>query len=201
MICLHRQRSGHRSSIPKCGCAGAILLSMTAAARAMTIVWQDSIAPAGGTGSFDVDCFGDSQPSLLYGFLLEIIVPAGITITSADVDTADPYIFGALQSPPFVQSMTSDSVEVADSYVGYSNSTIVSDGDAFGLAHIDYSVAPGTLAGPYFVNYPTESLVFSFGDISFQVGNTITVTVPEPVTMGMLPLGGMALLGRRGRRG
>src|ERR1700728_69917 len=203
MIYPHGQLRGYRGLILNGGCAVALLLSAATSARAMNIVEPISTAPAGGTGSFEVDCVGTSQPAWLDGFSLDITVPTGITITSADIDTADPYVFGSVQSPPFVQSMTSDSVEVADSFPYYLDYTAVDNGDAFGLVNVYYSVAPTALPGSYFVAYPSTTFGFAYGvigTISIPSSSTITVTVPEPATLGMLPLAGMALRPRRGRR-
>jgi hypothetical protein len=176
---------------------------MTTAARAISIVEQNSTAVAGGTGSFEVDCFGTSEPTLLNGFSFEIVVPTDITITSADIDTAEPYIFGSVQSPPFVQSMTSGTVMVADSFPNFSSFTAVGEGEAFGMVHVDYSVAPGTPSGPYLVNYPKSSFDFAQGVIGMFSNpslSTITVAVPEPATLGMLAVAGVGLLSRRARR-
>jgi hypothetical protein len=204
MTYLFGRQRGYPGSITKFGCANAILLSMATATRAIDIVGQNSTAPAGGTGSFDVNCLGTADPADVDGFSIEITVPTDITITSTSVDTADPYIFGSLQSPPFVQSMTSNSITVGDAFSNFFSFTSVIEPDAFGLVDVDYSVAPGTLAGIYAVDYPMTTFDYAngvIGEFGFPNPSTITVTVPEPATLTMVPLAGTALLSRRrGRR-
>jgi hypothetical protein len=183
-----------------------------APARANLIVQvQNSVAPAGGTGAFDVSLVNTGDESYnVAGFSVELFVPGGSGVTFTGVDTGTtlfPYIFGTLQSPPFSfdpfpnQQFVASDAAAADPFV------TVGPGEAFGLAHVTYAVAPGTPLGPV-----TVSLLDVGGGTSLSDENgeavpfttefgTITVTpsapsaVPEPASLVLFGLGVVAVAG------
>jgi hypothetical protein len=179
----------------------AFLLFAAIPTSAVTIQLLNSTAPAGGSGSFDVVCIGDTGLTADFSsFDMQIDAPPDITFTTANINTAAPYIFGSVQSPPFVKSLTAISLEVADSDVPVSQ--LVSGGQTFGFVHVDYSVASGTPAGPLPIGIQNSSFVLSGGDdfsYTLDPNGQITVTVPEPIGLSILPLATLGLLARKRR--
>ena len=199
MLLASNRFSQLQTTIPLALTAAVVLLAATTA-HAITVEMSSSTAPVGGTGSFDVFCTGTAGDTAdFYSFDIQLAAPPGITFTAADVDTADPYIFGSVQDPPLIQSLTGNSLEVADS--DSPSFQTVSGSDAFGLAHITYSVSLAATPATYIVSSPSSSIVAVAPSIGLDLFGTITVTVPEPATFALLAIAATNLLTRRRRRG
>jgi PEP-CTERM motif len=129
------------------------MLAVTAIPARGDLIMQvlDSSATAGGTGSFDVilkETNGGTDAVSSDSVELSVSSGEGISFTAVDTNTdagSEPYIYGSLQSPPFSTSSfpnTQFTASDADESVPFQ--TVLNDGDVYGLAHVSYSVAPGT---------------------------------------------------------
>jgi PEP-CTERM motif len=186
----------------------ALLLAFgPAPARAdLVLIVENSTAPVGGTGSFDVLLLSTLETFGVGGFSVELSVPAasGVTFTAVDTNTtAALYLFGTLQSPPFSFSTfpTTDFIasDLDASAPGFVN---VTPAGPFGLEHVTYSVTPGSAPGPVTVSIvglsggaPTTLISdVGGGAIPFTpVNGTITITaVPEPSSLWLMSV---ALIG------
>ena len=215
---VHRGITSLRAPRNRLATVAVVAVLMTTAVASpsradLVIEVLNSTTAAGGTGSFDV-VLTDTGPINSFqvgGFSVELLVAAGTGIHFTAVDTntvAAPYIFGTYQSGPAPFSFdtfpnteftASDSTAVAPGYV------TVNPGDTFGLAHVSYSVDPGT---------PSEMVPVMLQDIgggtSLSDGNgapldftttTGIITVPESSALmmsGVIATGiGIALYRRR----
>jgi hypothetical protein len=179
--------------------AAAALLCVPAHASIIITALGVTVA-SGGSGSFDVTIQDPGATQNIASFSLGLSVGAssGITFTGANESTAASYIFVsdsfAASNPPFA-TVSTHSIEAVD-LSNSGNGTNVG-ATARGLAHILFSVAPGTPGGPVTINVIPDcamlssctSLADSLGAsiTGFQPTNgvitvTATATTPEPST-------------------
>jgi hypothetical protein len=165
-------------------------------------------ALSGSSGTFDILLSDNGGSFNLSGFSLELSVspPPGVSFTAVDTTTATPYIFGALQVPPFsfdifpnTQFTASDSDFTAPFFV------TVNPGDVYGLAHVSYSVDPGAAEGPRSLAFQDlgggTSLSDDIGNpIAFDVANGSANVVPEPASVTLVGIGAASVLLLRRRR-
>jgi hypothetical protein len=122
------------------------------------------------------------------GFSVEVTVPfaSKVTFTNADVNTANPYIFGTLQSPPLsFNGFPNIDLTVSDTSATVPGYKTLNPGDIFGLAHVTYAVAGNAPIGPVTVSIVPAGTSLSDDSanaIAFTPANgTITISsVPEP---------------------
>lgn len=182
----------------------------TTARATWTIDVLDATAAAGSTGNFfDVvltNTGGDDAS--IAGFAFLVSADAGVTLTTADDQTASPYIFagGSLFAPGIVVIGFPAPPLPGPSLLAQDISTLpagalISAGGLVGLGRVYFDVAAGvsgsiaiTLAGDPDTNLADENFEAIAGtSITFN-GGTIRVSdgvIPEPST---LALAGVALL-------
>ena len=190
----------------------------------LELVVEDSAPDATGAGAFDVTIRDDdpagTAPFQLSGFSIELAAPTGSAVTFQDANevTAAPYVFGAdglgsLFPDPTNKPFPSQDFIASDLYLGLSGYQSINPGGTFGLAHVTYSVTPGSV-GPVTVSFKDLGGGTSLSGTD-PLGNEITVSsfsandgtispVPEPATLAMLGTAGVvalisrAILRRRG---
>jgi hypothetical protein len=176
------------------------------AASILTLQIQNSNAPIGGIGSFDVTVTSTGGTSAVSAFMVQLSVAAGsgITFTGATpATTAAPYLFGMLQSPPFTNNITfpnttftANDLDLAPPFVAN-----LASGQTAGLEHVTYSVAAGTPSGPVTVSMVGNlTALFDINGSPMATSlnpGTITVSpsaVPEPSSLVMGGIAAASLL-------
>jgi PEP-CTERM motif len=193
----------------------AAIVSVVAAAPARAdLIMQvaDSVAAPGGTGSFNVVLIDTGGTFSVAGFSVELSVPAAsdVLFTSVDALTGiPPYIFGSLQSVPFsFDTFPTNHFVASDALLTAPGFVTLNPGDVFGLAHVNYSVAPTAVAGSS-VTVSLDNILAgtSLSDVAgapipftTQNGTIRIAGVPEPSTLVLGALGGTVLLVSSRRR-
>ncbi len=155
----------------------------------IVLMVQDSTAPAGGNGSFDILLTNTGGTFDLAAFSLQLSTPAGsgiaFTLTNTNTLTA-PYLFGTLQALPFsFETFPNVRFVASDTYFASPGFVTSTSGSDFGLAHIDYTVTTGASTGAFTVSLLDTGGATSLSDgngdaIAFATSNgTISVT-PQP---------------------
>ncbi len=213
----HRVGAGHGGRVAAVAVlAFAALLFAGSPARASLVfeILGSTTTPAGGTGSFDIvlddqDLAGSTTVSA-FSAELSVVSSSGVKFTSVTgATTAAGYIFGTVQSPPLsLDAFPNTTFTAADTDVTAPGYVTLNPGTKVGLAHVSYSVAPGTPIGPVTISFVSagDSLSDKNGAaLAFTTSNgTITVTAaaipePSPLVLGTIG-GGLALLAGRLRR-
>lgn len=158
----------------------------------LVLIAENSTASAGGIGSFDVVLTSTSGTFAVSGFSVELMVAAnsGIKFTGASGNTTiASYLFGSVQSPPLsFGPFPGTDFTATDTDFTAPGSVMLAPGQTFGLEHVSYSIAAGTVAGPIGISIVTGNNT-NISDVNanfFPVtttNGTITVTstaVPEP---------------------
>jgi hypothetical protein len=199
------------------GFALMIGIGPTSARAGLALSVVDSTASPGGSGSFDVILANiggtTSYQVSIFSVELSVAGSSGVNFLDAEVNTAAPYIFGTLQSPPLsFGPFPSQDFVASDSSMTSPFFTTLNVGDVYGLEHVTYSVAPGTALGPITVsivglggNFPTTQIDdVNVNPLPFTANNgTINVAapVPEPsslvLTLTAMIAGPLVWLARR----
>jgi hypothetical protein len=213
--CLASSRHGR---IPRTalGVLATALLLLHGAAPARAgltldlIVQNSSTAVGSSTGTFDVILQNDATSTesvTIGGFALDLTVPvgSGITFTGATNATTTTYIFSSSFLGYSAPIPNPSEIQPNDTAAVLSEQLLTPGGQAYGLAHVSYSVASNANQTPVTVTLVdlggATSLSTSTGNLvpvsSLNVTNgQITVNginpVPEPSTIMMTATGGMA---------
>lgn len=181
----------------------------TPASAGLVLQAQNSVVSAGSSGSFDVVLLNTGGTFLVSGFSVELSTSgnSGVTFTAATTGTTTPYLFSSLQLPPLTfgtfpnrDFTATDTDMTTPGYV-----SLTTPGQTFGLEHVSYQVASGTVAGPVAVSIvlgaSTQILDVNANLIPFATTNgTITVNstvIPEPPSLVAWVMAGISLLGTR----
>ncbi len=183
----------------------AVLTLMAQPLQAALIVTAGTAtAGAGTTGNVLQVTLTNTGPSAVTvgGFSFGVSTAnAGITFTTATINTASPYVFAghSLFGSP-IDTSTGTSLIASDLYDIIGSGGTVAAGATVGLGRVLFNVAPGTPAGLNVVTvaaFPTTSLSDVNGiDLAFTRANgSITVTganqpVPEPATLLVFAVAG-----------
>jgi len=176
---------------------------------------ENSSAPVGGAGAFDVLLVDTGGTFQVGGFSVDVMtMGSDITLTGASTSTMTAsYIFGTLQFPPFVSLNTPTEVAAGDTdftFPGYITlPTPPLSTETVGLVRITYAVDPSALPGMVPVSFVAAGTSLSDGNGS-PIGYTlsdgmITISsVPEPMSLvsaviGMTMVGAGFLLKARRR--
>jgi hypothetical protein len=173
-------------------------------------------AASGGSGSFDIVLENTGGTFQVSAFSIEPIVSAGwgVTFTAATPGPATAsYLFGTYQSSPlpFVtdpNNPNAPAVFPLDDFVASDTDmtapyfVTLNTNDVYELAHVTYSVAPGTPDGPVTVSfgeYGTSLSDINGSAIGFTPESIIINVVPEPAPIVSMLVGAAcaALLGAR----
>jgi hypothetical protein len=202
--------------------AALLLFTAPTPARAgLVLQVENSSAPPGGTGSFDVILSDTAGTFAVSGFQVELSVPGASGVHFSGVDTSTttaPYLFGTLQTPPLsFDTFPNTTFTASDSDATPPFFVTLNPGDEFGLAHVTYTVDTGTTLGTLVPVSIVTGGTFLFDNTTpipnsipyTPVNGTITVTVstiPEPSTVVTAAIGGTCFLAvswlrarRRGR--
>jgi hypothetical protein len=179
------------------------------------ITVNNSSAPVGGTGSFDVVLQNTGASAInVAGFAFELSVTGSpIQFTNATTNTVPAYIFGTLQTPPFTNPVFPPNNQhfVASDIIFSPSSVPVGANTTVGLGFVTYSVSASATPGivPLVLGAGTSLSDAAGAPITFTGQNgQITINgagpgTPEPSSV-LLGGFGAALIGVasfvRGRR-
>ena len=185
-------------------------------ADTLNIVVENTSAPPGSLGSFDVLLQNKSAvPVTIAGFSVDVLLsdPTFVSFTAVSNATTAPYIFSVKGSLPPGFSSNLLPMEAAGSDNAASGGQVVNPGETWGLANVSYVVDPaaplGTVVGvavepfPQFLPAGGTSLTDPTGaPVTFDsVNGTITVSpgtaAPEPASLTLLGITGLSLAGWR----
>jgi len=165
-------------------------------------------AAAGSSGAFDVTIMntnginGTSYDVAADTVELALTGPSGVNFTGVSIATADTYIYAVsatTQGSVFsFSTFPGTSLETFDfdlSSLGYRE---IDPGQMFGLVHVTYSVAANAAPGTGSLTFgPDTSLSDQFGnnitDFTAPAGSFTVSSVPEPSSLIILVVGGVAV--------
>ncbi len=200
--------------------AAAVLILSAAAtpARAdliLDVIAEPSSAAAGQPGTFDIVVQDDSTSTesvSIGGFSVDVTVApgSGVTFTGIDAVASTSYIFDG-NSLGFSGTSTED-VASGNDFAATGGTELTPGGMAYTLARVSYSIDPGATPGsmiPVSFVLPGDATSLSDADGDLLVftptAGTITVmpggAVPEPSSLVLISLAGVAILGTRYRAG
>jgi hypothetical protein len=209
---MHRPVTASRGRLAASGaialCAALLLSGAPTPARAgLVLKIENSSAPPGGTGSFDVVLSDTTGTFAVSGFQVELSVPGASGVHFSGVDTSTttaPYLFGTLQTPPLsFDSFPNTSFTASDSDATPPFFVTLNTGNEFGLVHVSYKVDAGTTLGTLVPVSIVTSGTFLFDNATpipnsipyTPVNGTVTVSaVPEPSTVVTAAIGGTCFL-------
>jgi hypothetical protein len=199
--------------------AVAILLLGAVPARAGTldIVVTNTITAPGTAGQFEVDLVNNSASAVtIGGFSVDVLLSdtTFVTFTSIDNSTTAPYIFSITGSFPPGFGSNLLPMEASGFDTAASGGQVVNPGETWGLAHVRYLVDPSAPLGTVVpmslelnpVDLPPPggtSLADANGNpVAFSgLGSNGTITVgtavPEPASISMLAMAGVAAVAMR----
>ena len=176
--------------------AGGLLISAPAvnAAAGSSGAFDVTITNTNGINGMSYDVAADTVELALTG-------PSGVNFTGVSIATADTYIYA-------VSATTHGSVFSFSTFPGTSLETFdfdvssvgfreIDPGQTFGLVHVTYSVAAGAAPGTGSLTFgPDTSLSDPTGaniNFSVQAGSFTVTSVPEPPSLIILAVGGVAV--------
>jgi hypothetical protein len=199
--------------------AAALLASVALPARAgsLEIVVQNTTTLPGTKGQLDVDLVNNSSSAVtVAGFGVDVLLTdtTFVTFTAIDNATTAHYIFSKTGSfdGGFMSQILP--MEVTGNDLAATAGQVVNPGDTWGLAHISYLVDPAAPLGtvvPMVLELDPQNFLSGGTSLSDPTGagipftglgpnGTITIgaPIPEPASVTLLSIAGVALLaGRR----
>ena len=178
--------------------AGGLLISAPAvnAAAGSNGAFDVTITNTNGTNGTSYDVAGDIVELTLTG-------PSGVNFTGVSIATADTYIYAvsATTIPGSVFSFSTfpgTMLETFDFDVSSVGFREIDPGQTFGLVHVTYSVAAGAAPGTGSLMFgPDTSLSDQFAnnitDFTAPAGSFTVTSVPEPSSLILLAVGGVAV--------